>query len=130
MLTILLVEDDPLQALVRKSILEKRFSVKRVADAAEALCLIEQRAFSDNLGLIISGHHSSGLDSGLGGPAFVAELQSRLPEVPVLVLGGVAESPDDYEEGESVRFLTRPVATHQIMAAAGEMMLQSEHNVA
>jgi DNA-binding NtrC family response regulator len=122
---ILLVEDDPLQALVRKSILEKRFSVKRVADAADALCLIEQRAFSENLGLIISGHHSSGL----GGPAFVAELQSRLPEVPVLVLGGVAESPDDYE-GECVRFLTRPVATDQIVAAAGEMMLRSEPKVA
>jgi DNA-binding NtrC family response regulator len=118
---ILLVEDDPLLALVRKSILEKRFSVRRVADAAEALCLIEQRAFSDNLGLVISGHHSSGF----GGPAFVAELHLRLPEVPVLVLGGVAESPDDYD-GQCVRFLPRPVATDAIMAAAAEMMLHDD----
>jgi DNA-binding NtrC family response regulator len=125
MRTILLVEDDPLQALVRKAFLEKRFRVKRVADAAEALCLIEQRVFSDNLGLVISGHHSSGL----GGPAFVAELQSRMPEVPVLVLGSAAESPGDYA-GECVRFLPRPAATEAIVAAAGEMMLSDKHPAA
>jgi CheY-like chemotaxis protein len=35
MATILLVDDDPLQASVRKSILERRFSdVRRVGDAA------------------------------------------------------------------------------------------------
>jgi CheY-like chemotaxis protein len=129
MLTILLVEDDPLQALVRKSILEKRFPVKRVADPAEAFCLIEQRGFSDNLGLIISGHHSTGLASGLGGPAFVAELQSRLPEIPVLVLGSAAESADDYE-GEGVRFLPGPAVAHEILAAADEMMLHGAKAVA
>jgi two-component system, NtrC family, C4-dicarboxylate transport response regulator DctD len=124
MRTILLVDDDPLQALVRKSILEKRFSdVKRVADAAEALCLIEQRVFSDHLGLVISGHHAPGL----GGPAFVAELHARMPEVPVLVLGGSAESPRDYE-GDRVRFLAKPVATEQIVAAAGELLLKDNSN--
>jgi CheY-like chemotaxis protein len=121
MRTILLVEDDPLQALVRKSILEKQFPVERVTDAAEALCLIEQRVFSDNLGLIISGHQSSGL----GGPAFVAELQSRLPDIPVLVLGSAAESSADYA-GECVRFLPRPAATEAMVAAAGEMMLPDQ----
>ena len=46
-LTILLVDDDPLQAFVRKSILEKRFSdVLRVTGAAEALCLVEQPHFA------------------------------------------------------------------------------------
>jgi CheY-like chemotaxis protein len=120
MRTILLVEDDPLQALVRKSVLEKRFpDVKRVADAAEALCLIEQRVFSDNLGLVISGHHAHGLS----GPAFVAELHARLPKVPVLVLGSAAESAGDYA-GEGVRFLAKPIATEQIVAAAGEMVLK------
>lgn len=125
MRTILLVEDDPLQALARKSILEEQFPVRRVADAAEALCLIEQRVFSENLGLVISGHHSSGL----GGPAFVAELQSRLPEVPVLVLGGATESPSDYA-GECVRFLPRPAATREMVTAASEMMLRDGHAAA
>lgn len=119
MRTILLVENDPLQALVCKAILQKRFPrVMRVADAAEALCLIEQRGFSANLGLILSGHHPPGL----GGPAFVAELRERLPEVPVLVIGGANESARDYAY-QGVRFLRRPVATEQIVDVAGQMLL-------
>ncbi|MGA7342509.1 MAG: response regulator [Terracidiphilus sp.] len=126
MRTILLVEDDPLQASLRVSALAKRFpAVKRVADAAEALCLIEQRVFSDNLGLIISGH----LQPGLSGPAFVAEVHSRMPALPILVLGDAAESVRDYA-GEWVRFLSKPIATEQIIAAAGQLLAQNGHKVA
>ena len=84
MATILLVENDPLQAFLRKSILERRFSdVQRVTDAAEALCLVEQPQFAGNLGLVISGLNMPGI----GGPAFVAELRIRMPWLPILVLG-------------------------------------------
>ncbi|MGB6724429.1 MAG: response regulator, partial [Terracidiphilus sp.] len=104
MRTILLVDDDPLQAFVRVSALEKRFrDVVRVADAAEALCLIEEPNFSSRLGLVISGHHRPGL----GGPAFVAELHTRKPDVPVLVLGNGNEIAADYSES-GVRFESRP----------------------
>jgi len=38
---ILLVDNDPLQAFQRKSILERQFQeVERVGDAADALCLV------------------------------------------------------------------------------------------
>jgi DNA-binding NtrC family response regulator len=118
MRTILLVEDDPLQASLRMSILGNRFShVRRVTDAAEALCLIEQPVFSDNLGLVISGHHSRGL----GGPAFVAELRSRKPALPILVLGDTRESATDYV-GEEVRFLAKPVAAKEMLGAAAHML--------
>ena len=80
---ILLVDGDPLQARWRKSVLEKRFSdVQRVADAVDALCLVEEPQFARNLVLVISGH----LMPGIGGPAFVAELHIRMPLLPVLVL--------------------------------------------
>jgi CheY-like chemotaxis protein len=126
MRSILLVDDDPLQGLVRKSILEKRFpDVRRVTDAAEALCLIEQRLVRENLGLVISGHHSPGL----GGPAFVNELRARLPEVPVLVLGGSTESAGDYRT-EGVRFLARHAGNAEMLAAAREMLLKDGHPVA
>jgi CheY-like chemotaxis protein len=86
--TILLVDDDPLQAFLRKSILDKRFpDVRRVADAVEALCLVEQPFFVKNLALVVSGHHLPGM----GGPAFVAELHARMPSLPVLVLGNAGE---------------------------------------
>ena len=70
MTSILLVDDDPLQASLILSVLEQRFGdVRRVTDAAEALCLIEQREFADNLRLVISGHHRPGV----GGPTLVNE---------------------------------------------------------
>jgi DNA-binding NtrC family response regulator len=124
--TILLVDDDPLQAFLRKSILERRFSnVHRVGDAAEALCLVEQPLFAENLGLVISGHHMPGI----GGPAFVAEIHTRLPYLPVLVLGNANESSSDYA-GERVHFLPRPIATDQMVRLAGQMLAQSERMTA
>lgn len=126
MATILLVDDDPLQAYLRKSILEKRFpDVQRVADAAEALCLIEQPQFTANLGLVISGHHLPGI----GGPAFVAEVHTRMPALPVLVLGDASDSPCDYT-GESVRFLSRSVSTEEILKRVGQMLEQSAQKTA
>lgn len=124
MATILLVDDDPLQAYQRKSVLESRFSdVQRVSDAAEALCLVEQPQFATNLGLVISGHHMPGI----GGPAFVAELHLRMPEVPVLVLGSGVEAADDYA-GERVHFLPKPSATGEMLAAASRMLAENENN--
>jgi DNA-binding NtrC family response regulator len=123
MRTILLVEDDPLQAFARLSALEKRFpGVKRVTDATEALCLIEQAAFSDNLGLIISPHRLAGLS----GPVFVAELHIRMPGLPVLVLGDSMESAREYS-GDWVRFLPRPITTEEMLTAAGHMLAHAGH---
>ena len=125
-LTILLVDDDPLQAFVRKSILERRFSdVLRVAGAAEALGMVEQPHFAHSLGLVVSGHHLAGI----GGPAFVAELHTRMPSLPVLVLGDSNEVYGDYSV-EGVRFLPRPVAAEEMLTAAGQMLAQSSQKTA
>jgi CheY-like chemotaxis protein len=118
MRTILLVDDDPLQAFVRMSALERRFrDVVRVTDAAEALCLIEEPTFSSRLGLVISGHHRPGL----GGPDFVAELHTRKPDVPVLVLGTGSENAADYGEF-GVRFVPRLSGNDEMVEIAGQMM--------
>jgi DNA-binding NtrC family response regulator len=124
--TILLVENDPLQEFLRKSILERRFAdVQRVGDAAEALCLVEQPHFAVNLGLVISGHHMPGI----GGPAFVAELHARMPALQVLVLGGAGETPADYS-GPGVCFHPRPIETEELLALASHMLAQYECNAA
>ena len=119
MTTILLVDDDPLQAELRKLMLERKFeNVARVNDAAEALCLVEQPQFAGHLGLVITTLNMPGIR----GPAFVAELHERLPKVPVLVLGGGADAASDYDS--RVRFLPRPFAAEAILAAANEMLAQ------
>jgi DNA-binding NtrC family response regulator len=119
--TILLVDDDPLQAYICKALLDTRFAdVKRVADAAEALCLIEQPRFAYDLALVISKDRLPGI----GGPAFVAELHSRMPELPVLVLGDDRHWPPDMK-GAHVRFLPRASAKEEIVAAADQMLAKN-----
>lgn len=120
--TILLVDDDPLQAYMCKTALDRRFTnVRRVADAAEALCLVEQPQFADALGLVISRNRLPGI----GGPAFVAELHNRLPELPVLVLGEDGGWPAE-SKGEHVKFLPATTGSTGILAAAGQMLTAGE----
>jgi DNA-binding NtrC family response regulator len=120
--TILLVDNDPLQASLRLSILVRRFAdVQRVRDAAEAFCLIEQPHFAEKLGLVISGHHMPGI----GGPAFVAELHARMPEVKVLVLGGAGENATDYA-GSEVCFRRRPIPSEELLDLASKMLAHQE----
>jgi len=126
MAVILLVDNDPLQAFQRKSILEHRFKeVERVADAAEALCLVEQPHFAGKLGLVISGLSMPGI----GGPEFVAELHARLPRVPVLVLGSASEAPGDYAGG-FVRFLAKPFGLDEMVTAAANLLARNDASAA
>jgi DNA-binding NtrC family response regulator len=126
MATILIVDDDPLQASLLMSLLGRQFgNVCRVNDAAEALCLIEQPEFAGKLSLVITGHHLSGI----GGPAFVAELHARKPDLPVLVLSGTGAQPADYM-GEQVVFLPRPSGGDTMLAVTGQMLANRKRAVA
>ena len=116
--TILLVDDDPLQAFARKSLLGKRFKdVQRAADAAEALCLLEQPQFAATLGLVISGLHLPGIS----GPEFVAELHARQPKVPVIVLGDSNDAATDYAV-EGVCFLPKTAPSEAVLSVASALM--------
>jgi DNA-binding NtrC family response regulator len=117
-MAILLVDDDPLQAAHIMSLLGRQFGdVLRAAGVAEALCLIEQPGFANKLRLVISARHTPGM----GGPAFVAELHARMPEIAVLVLGAGDEGASDYAD-EQVVFLPRPVVAEQVLAATVRML--------
>ena len=91
--TILLVDDNPLRAAMRQSLLEGSApTVVRALDAAEALCMVEVPEFAQGLALVITGH----LMTGISGPEFVAEFRSRMPDVPVLVLTTVTDFEKEY----------------------------------
>jgi CheY-like chemotaxis protein len=125
-LKILLVDDDPLQAFVRKSILERKFSdVLRVTDAAEALCLVEEPHLASNLALVVTGHQLAGI----GGPAFVAELHTRIPSLPVLVLGESSQDRAQYT-GENVSVLTSPILAEEILTLASQLLAQTARKTA
>jgi DNA-binding NtrC family response regulator len=120
MATILLVDDEPLQASFRKSALERYFDdVQRVPDAAEALCMVEQPGFARKLGLVIAGHHAPGF----GGPAFVHELHDRLPALNVVVIGNNGELPTDYRDNK-VYFLPNQAEVDELAAISGFLLEQ------
>jgi len=126
MATILIVDDDPLQASLLMSLLGRQFgSVCRVNDAAEALCLIEQPEFATKLSLVITGNHITGI----GGPAFVAELHSRKPDLPVLVLSTSGAGTTEYKD-EQVVFLPRPVGGDRMLAVTSQMLTDRKPAVA
>jgi DNA-binding response OmpR family regulator len=123
---VLLVDDDPLQAHVRRSILQRHFRiVERASDPAEAFIMVEDNDFAEKIGLVVVGLNRPGL----GGPDFVAELISRLPTVPVLVLGCNREDAALYP-GENVRFLPRTVPTDQMLSVSRQMVDQYAARVA
>jgi len=118
MATILLVEGDPLQAFLTMAVLGRQFGdVYRATDAAEALCLVEQPDFANKLSLVISGHQIPGIT----GPAFVAELHSRMPQMPVLVLASAETMPGDYTD-QPVAFLHRPFLPEKMLSMTREML--------
>jgi len=108
------------------SLLGRRFgNVCRVNDAAEALCLIEQPDFAGKLSLVITEHHTPGI----GGPAFVAELRSRKPDLSVLVLGAKGPAPSEYSD-ERVVFLPRPVGGEKMLAVTGQLLAEHRNAIA
>jgi len=124
--SILLVDDEPLQAFARKSALEHRFhDVQRVADAADALCLVEQLKVAGGLALVIAGHHSAGF----GGPEFVAELLVRRPDLKVIVIGGDSESARDYP-GANVHFVPNRTSIAELTDLAGILMKECHRTAA
>jgi DNA-binding NtrC family response regulator len=124
MRTILLVDDDPLRAFVRMSVLQRRFAdVRRVSDAAQTLCLIEDPSFAVNLALVISDHGLSGLNVS----DFVGELHTRMPGLPVLILGN---SGDTSADSDGVRFLSKSISNDEMLIAASQLLAQRAQMIA
>jgi DNA-binding NtrC family response regulator len=118
MAKILLVDDDPLHASVRKAILERKHSdIWRAGDPAEALCLLEQPQFARDIRLVISSDQHSGI--GLAG--FISELHLRLPGLPILVLGEKRPSDGNFS-GLPVEFLRRPVTADDLLNGVSHML--------
>jgi CheY-like chemotaxis protein len=117
--TILLVDDDPFQAYSRTAALESVYQrVERVAGAAEAFILVEQPAFARDLALVVVALHMPGLS----GPAFVAELASRAPRVPVLVLCRNGECNEQYTSANA-HLLSASSSMKEMLRAADEVMV-------
>jgi len=115
---ILLVDDNAVQALTRRSILLRTGrQVAVAADAEKALEMLKDAALLKSVGLVITDHSMPGMN----GPEFVARLREALPAVPVVVLSGYPDVEGEYD-GLNVLFRMKPLAPDQLMALAQELL--------
>jgi CheY-like chemotaxis protein len=112
------VDDDPFQAYARTAALETVYHrVVRAAGAAEAFILVDDPAFSRDLALVVVALRMPGLS----GQAFVDELASRAPRVPVLVLCRNNECTEQYAS-PNARLLPASSSMNDMLRSADEIM--------
>lgn len=116
--TILLVDDNAIQAAARRSVLLKSGNAVTLASgAANALEMLDDATLLDSIGLVITDHQMPGMN----GPEFVERLRERLPAVPVIVLSGYMDVEPEYE-GLNVVFRTKPVPPDKLIALASSLL--------
>src|ERR1700754_3017588 len=91
--TILLVDDNAVQAAVRQTILRRAgYFVITALNPARALEQLRHGDFLSEIGLVITDH----IMPGMSGSHFVRQVRTMLPKIPVLVISGMPAE-EEYE---------------------------------
>lgn len=110
--TVLLVDDNAIQAATRQTILKRAgYSVQAALNPLKALEVLGKDESSSSIGVVITDH----LMPGMNGAEFVRELRKVHPSLPVVVISGLEEAEDEYE-GLNVLFLLKPLPPDQLLA--------------
>jgi CheY-like chemotaxis protein len=108
---ILLVDDNAIQAATRKAILSRLGrNVNVASDGMKALEVLRAADAAHPIGLVITDH----LMPGMNGPEFVAELRRLYPPLPVLVLSGMEDAEEAYEDLDVV-FRMKPLPPDELL---------------
>ena len=117
---ILLVDDNCIQATTRKAILARAGGDVAVAcDGRQALAMLDQEGTMRPVALVVTDH----LMPGMNGPEFVAALRLRFPDLPVLVLSGLEEAEDEYEDLD-VMFRLKPFPPDELLSLVRALLSQ------
>ena len=98
-----MIDDDPLQLRVREAVLRDAGIQVDVATTAESALALLRAESGRNIGVIVTDH----IMPGATGDVFVRALRDLKPDVPVIVISGMAEAEDEYA-GLDVLFRTKP----------------------
>jgi CheY-like chemotaxis protein len=123
--TVLLVDDNAIQAATRQTILKRAgYSVQTALNPTRALEMLQRGAISD-VGAVITDH----IMPGMNGAGFVRELRKTMPSLPVIVISGMEEAEDEYEELD-VRFLLKPLPPDQLIANVRDVLQVEQQGAA
>jgi CheY-like chemotaxis protein len=113
--SILIVDDNPIQAVTRRLILEKaHFPVVLAEDGPTALAKFE--AAEQQFGMIITDHCMPGMT----GPELVKKLREQT-SLPILVLSGMPEAETEYE-GMDVYFRLKPMQPEELISLSRTLL--------
>jgi len=94
-----------------------------VATTAEsALALLKSRV-GDSIGAVVTDH----IMPGCSGAVFVHALREVKPEIPVMVVSGMPEAEDEYQD-MNVVFRAKPLPPPQLIALVRELLEKSERH--
>lgn len=110
---ILIVDDNPVQALTRKAILAGAGLEAETAYSAETAFTALQQDSARTITLVITDH----VMPGESGSHFVKSLWELRSGLPVMVLSGMAEAEDDYD-GLDITFRAKPIRPDELIALA------------
>jgi CheY-like chemotaxis protein len=114
--TVLLLDDNELQLMTRRTILRQAgHSVHAALNALDALSVVRDSEKSAYLKLIITDHCMPEMR----GDEFIREVRVMLPDVAVLVITGHPEAPQQYD-GLNVHFLAKPCAPEALLEFAAQ----------
>ncbi len=113
---ILVVDDNPVQALTRKAILNHAGLQARTAYSAEAAFDALETDENREINLVITDH----IMPGESGHHFVERLWKRRAGLSVMVLSGLAEAEADYQ-GLDITFRSKPILPSELVALATKL---------
>jgi CheY-like chemotaxis protein len=116
--TLLLIDDNAIQAATRQTILKRAgYFVIAVLSPERALEQFRTNDYPTSIDLIITDH----LMPGMTGSEFVTNLRSFAPDIPVLVISGMAEAEDEYQNLR-VEFRLKPLLPDLLLASVHQLV--------
>ena len=110
--TLLLIDDNAIQAATRQTILKRAgYFVFAVLSPERALEQLRNNDYPDTIDLVITDH----IMPGMNGAQFVTRLREFSPDLPVLVISGLAEAEDEYATLD-VNFRMKPLLPENLLS--------------
>ena len=116
--TLLLIDDNAIQAATRQAILKRAgyFTVVSLSPD-RALELLRAGELASPIDLIVTDH----MMPGMNGVEFVTAARQFAPQVPVLVISGMPDAEPEYE-GLDVTFKTKPLLPDDLLTCVAGLL--------
>jgi CheY-like chemotaxis protein len=116
--TLLLIDDNAVQAATRQTILKRAgYFVIAALNPGRALEQFQSSEFPSEIQLVITDH----LMPGMSGAEFVRALRKTHPKMPVLVISGLEEAQQEYS-GLNVTFRMKPLLPDNLLEAVKQLV--------